>query len=146
MTEVAHIFRPGFHLVRIPWIEIIIKIRREVYSELPSYFVRLPILSNRGHVRVTLQISVLVLRLQYDFLGFGNPQGSSGAASRFPVEPDYEEFDRDDPTARARVGPSPQLAADGDANYTVIYNFASPTPKRRRDGYAAGKSRKKYQF
>ena len=62
------------------------------------------------------------------------------------MEPDYEEFDRDDPTARARVGPSPQLAANGDANYTVIYNFASPTPKRRRDGYAAGKLRMIYQF
>eukprot|EP00095_Tigriopus_kingsejongensis_P011300 maker-scaffold14_size734282-snap-gene-3.18 protein:Tk11300 transcript:maker-scaffold14_size734282-snap-gene-3.18-mRNA-1 annotation:"n-acetyllactosaminide beta- -n-acetylglucosaminyltransferase-like" len=32
----------------------------------------------------------------------------------------------DDPTARARVGPNPQLQVG--ANYTVIYNFASPQP------------------
>ena len=73
------------------------------------------------------------------------PQGSPKAASRFLLEPDYEEFDRDDPTARARVGPSPQLLSGGDANYTVIYNFASPTPRRKEeadkdDGGYAGKS------
>ena len=72
------------------------------------------------------------------------PQGSPKAASRFLLEPDYEEFDRDDPTARARVGPSPQLSG-GDANYTVIYNFASPTPRRLKeadkdDGGYAGRS------
>ena len=70
------------------------------------------------------------------------PQGSPKAASRFLLEPDYEEFDRDDPTARARVGPSPQLSG-GDANYTVIYNFASPTPRRKeadKDGGYAGQS------
>ncbi|XP_059086555.1 beta-1,4-glucuronyltransferase 1-like [Tigriopus californicus] len=36
------------------------------------------------------------------------------------------EDDNDDPTARARVGPNPQLQAG--ANYSVIYNFASPQP------------------
>ena len=70
-------------------------------------------------------------------------QGSPKATSRFLLEPDYEEFDRDDPTARARVGPSPQLSG-GDANYTVIYNFASPTPRRKEadkdDGGYAGQS------
>ena len=38
------------------------------------------------------------------------------------------------------MGPSPQLV--GDVNYTAIYNFASPTPKRKaatpKDGYAGG--------
>jgi hypothetical protein len=36
----------------------------------------------------------------------------------------FSEFESDDPTARARVGPSPQLISS--ANFTVIYNFVSP--------------------
>lgn len=34
--------------------------------------------------------------------------------------------DNEDPTSRARVGPNPQLQSG--ANYSVIYNFASPQP------------------
>ncbi len=46
---------------------------------------------------------------------------------------DYTEFEQEDATARARVGPSPQKSP-ASANYTVIYNFASPEPVKKSRG------------